>query len=158
MFDLIQDVLFPSNYHNNSGIYQIHYVPVDWAESISINGSDANVTLISGKNWTLLESTRISAGLTIDPDEDDNGDFYTSKVPGHLPLKTSQITQLFEFLSKLHLVVRVTDNNGNQRLIGNLTEAAEFKLKQFNTVGLPGSREGYSWEIRCVSATLPPHL
>ena len=157
MLENLTDILFPENYHNNSGLYQIHYVPLEWIESIAVNDVNATLTLVSGKSWKLIESSKVGSGLSIEPDEDDNGIFYKSTVSGHLPYKSSSATSLFNSLQKLELVLRVTDNDGNQRFIGNLAEPCEFRLKQFNTQGVPGNKEGHWFQFTCVNSTLPPH-
>lgn len=159
MLDILTDLLFPEQYHNNSGIYQVHYLPLEWVSSITLDGGvGASVSLVAGKAWKLLESTRMTQGLTITAEEDDNGDFFRSLIPGHLPNKTSAITLQLNLLQKLKLIVKATDNDGNVRLIGNQSEYAELKLKEFTTKGNPGTREGYSWEIRCVNSAMPPIL
>lgn len=156
LLDSLTDLLFPQNYHNSSGIYQIHYVPVEWVSSIALNGLQSTVNLLEGKDWKLLESTRITQGLTITPAEDDQGIYYKSSVPGHLPDKSLATSKQLILLQQLSLIIKATDNDGYVRIIGNITEFAELKLKDFNTKGLPGNREGYSWEIVCINSSMPP--
>ncbi len=158
MLDLLVDIFFPEAYYNNSGIYQIHYAAKDWISSVTRSGTSAAVTFYSGKGWKLIESSKLTQGLTIQPEYDDNGPFYSSKLPGHLPHKDLNHTQFFELLSRIPIIVKALDNNGNVRLIGNLSEPAELKIKQFSTIGLPGNKEGYSWEISCLNSEIPPHI
>jgi len=144
---------FPDyNLENMGGNSRFNFIPNYLIDSIPyINGNkiEGIIPIKSGAAWYIGKALVRSLLFEESFQETSAGGIYKYQFNGVYPGQNSNISELFDDMRNQPLVIDITDNNGNRRLIGNLSNPCSFKYT-FKSKETPSGRPEYtfsfSWE------------
>lgn len=113
-----------------------------------------SITMKTGKVFTKLEISKFDKSYISEPEGNADGSVYKTTIKGfHPKLRAAATEMLAGITNGCEIVAIIEDRNGNKRIIGNLTEAADFKATEKND----NDKNGYECEINWESA-LPAYF
>lgn len=131
------------------GIRTFKFIPVADVSSIPlpVDGIilDA-VTLVSGKQWFTGYASRGSLQLDESWEETAAGNVNNVTVKGFYPDITTNMPGVLDEMLPYRYLVQLTDQNGNVRLCGSISEPLGFSFAR-STKAAPAERPGYEFRF-----------
>jgi hypothetical protein len=141
---------FPeNNLENMGGISSFKFISTASISEIPYalnNVISEPVTLEGGKTWYNGLSLIRSASFEEEQKDTDSGPLYIYKVNGTLPGLSPTVTTLLDELAHVAVVLDVTDNNGNRRLLGNTNNGCKLTYN-YKSKDTPSGRPEYNYQF-----------
>lgn len=109
-----------------AGVKLLHYVDVKNVVSQKPSGDGWNVILKNNHYWSRIHFSKVKVGT------DEEGESYRHTIEAHLPGKDAVAARDLMKLQRGRYLVRVTDNNGVQWLVGDTTTALHLAVRDEN--------------------------
>jgi len=137
---------------NIPGVKKFEFVPVDEVASVSEpDGMEVEVTLEVGSVW--LEGYSIERlSYSEEAQETDEGVSYAVKVGGFVPGDDAELMDYFTEARTKRYLVKVTDQNDEERLVGSADVGARFSFARKKD----NENNGYSFVFSAIHVDLPP--
>jgi hypothetical protein len=149
---------FDFEMENMGGISSFLFTPVDNITSIAdaLNNVISEAVVFSGSNdWYTAMALQNSVSFTQDIEVSDAGIAYKTKIAGYVPKLTKEYLALFNEMRRSLFVVKITDNNGNTRLCGEIYNGLQFSFSQASSKSPAGSN-GYEFVFEGTTAEPSP--
>lgn len=102
-----------------------------------------DMVLQPGYNWYAIYCSQDTAGHQQDETLDDNGESWTQQVVAFVPADEFEIEQALLQFKRVRSVLRITLQNGTQKIVGSPLEPLDLVIKSSTQDTVPG-RAGHS--------------
>ncbi len=134
---------------NIGGCHEFSLIPSDDVTSLGIIPSTNMVKSISlkpGKTMFKGYASFRSLSFSQNLQENDSGKYFSTQISGFYPKLSPKIISIFQRLQSLDLIVKVTDNNNQVRVVGTPINPLRFSFSQ-STGNNPSQRNGISFSF-----------
>ena len=128
-----------------AGTKTLHYIDVKNITSMIPKNDGWNVSLRSGHDWKRIHFSKCKTGTSTD------GETYKHTAEATIPAKGNMSVRDIMVLERGRYVIKITDNNGIQWLMGDTTAPMRMSVTDTNG-GSPNEETGYLIVFSGVSA------
>lgn len=121
---------------NRPGPATIRYAPIAWIDAAayvhavtSANNWQIAIPFLGVYDWLTMPAFESGKGVGEQPGRTDQGKVYTPEVNGILRNMKPTVTGELEEMEEHRFLVRVTDANGNEWLLGTLDAPLDFQAE-----------------------------
>lgn len=141
------------------GCESFRFIPTDQTQSTNDIGNCQAAAPTPKQNYSLLAGLSIMDTLVFSEVQDtaNAGNFWKTNIKGFVPKLTVEYLQLFTEMSNHTHIVIPKDNNGKERVCGNIDNGMFFSFNQESKESPAGSN-GYSFEFNGKFSNPSPFL